>query len=194
MRISSSLWLTILTTVVVSSACGAGAGERRERIDGMREIEGIPCTDYAWYEAETGRFKGCTLAREIVVDTSRIPAGTKVDVDTDHKPVMLFLPHDTEIDGHVCRGEGHEYQTKLHPNGRLAFCNLPLPAKIDGVPCEKSTFWTWTLVGPAGVDFHDDGSLKGCLLAEDYSLDGTTYRKGTRFQRDAAGRAIAAPH
>lgn len=175
--------LTILLSIAVTLP--GLAGESR-RLREPETIDGVPCRTKAWFH-DSGRLASCTLDAEATLEGRTLPAGTRVGLDERGRPGCVFLPGPTEIDGHVCRGKGHGFQTCFHPNGALRFCNLEQPEWIQGVPCQRSTFFIEIFVGRAGVTFHEDGRLRGCLLAGPFERDGRRLERGTRVEFDAEG-------
>ena len=117
-----------------------------------------------------------------------LPAGTRVRPDAAGNPDIAFLGEDTLLEGHLCRGgDGHGYMTGFHSNGRLRLCWLREAETVQGVPCRRATFLN-DLIGPSvGVTFHPDGSLAGCKLDQDFTLDGVTYDGGSRIEFDRQG-------
>lgn len=162
--------LLLLVMLVFFPVVFAGcSGQQSEHELGeITEIDGIPCFDPDVHS--DGRLENCLLARDAVVAGNQFPSGSWLFFDPPGVLRCVFLAHDYEVQGYVLRGKGHDYQTCFHPNGRLSFGSLKEPTVIQGVSCEKGTFMTWLLKGKAGVKFHDNGRLKGCLLSEDVHL------------------------
>lgn len=148
----------------------------------------LPCFKES-YDDE-GRIEWCTLARDAQVSGHAFPEGTRLGFDSEGRLDCCFLARDTALQGHQCRGKGHNYQTCFHPNGTLRFFSLVEPEHIQGVLCDKSTFWKWVFSGNAGVELHDNGSLKGCLVAEDVQIQGKPFKKGGRVAFDPAGKVV----
>jgi len=161
--------------------------QHTERLAGEREIDGVACVTRAWFRAD-GRLESCTLARATTFANGlSLPAGARVGFDEAMSPEVVFLPADTEFDGHLCAGTGSDAaMTKFHPNGRLKFCNLARVETIDGVSCQRSSFWAWVTQGGSGTYFHDNGALQECLLAVDATVDGRVVKakQHVRFDRD----------
>jgi hypothetical protein len=203
-------WLGMATAATLFAACAAvvgafasapaapaaaaATGPRKERLKVPRDIDGVPCAVRAFYRAD-GRLESCTLSRDHVFPNGlTLPEGTRVGLDEAGLPATAFLPRVTAFDGHRCFGDGtHNPMTNFHPNGRLRFCNLAEPETIQGLPCAKSTFWTWMRHGNAGVYFHDNGGLRECLLAGDVTFEGRALRKGAHVVLDADGQVVDAP-
>jgi len=180
------LTMFVLLAVAGTTAC-AGGGRRLARPE---TIDGVPCAERAWISAD-GRLESCTLAEATDFPGVRLPAGTRVGFAAPGRLDCVFLPGPTAIEGHVCRGRGHGFQTCFHPSGRLRFFNLERPETIDGVPCQRSSFWTEVLVGRAGVELHADGSLAGCLLAAPLERDGVRLDRGSRVALAPDGTLLA---
>ncbi len=191
--ISAGVFAACVLLLVALAAAPRGsepaARGRSERLDTPREIQGLPCKTRAFFDA-TGRLTSCTLSRQTTFANGlQLPAGTHVGVDAQQRPDTAFLPANTVLDGHLCVGTGtHDPMTNFHPNGRLRFCNLAEPETIQGIPCQKSSFWIWVTQGGAGTYFHDNGALHRCLLAADVTVEGRTFRKKQHITLDPDGR------
>lgn len=194
--ISAAVFAACVLVLVVLAAAPRGseptARGRSERLDAPREIQGLPCMTRAFFDA-TGRLTSCTLSRQTTVANGlQLPAGTRVGLDAQGRPDTAFLPANTLLDGHMCVGTGtHDPMTNFHPNGRLRFCNLVEPETIQGIPCQKSTFWIWVTQGGAGAYFHDNGALRTCLLSADVTVEGRRFPKGQHITLGPDGRLAA---
>jgi hypothetical protein len=189
--VASSL---VLAAMAASPAAARKQGKEKERMEPLeapREIAGVPCRTRASFDAE-GRLRSCVLSRDTTFANGlTLPEGTQAGFDEEGRPSRAFLPANTSFDGHLCIGTGtHDAITTFHPNGRLAFCNLARPESIGGVPCQQSSFWTWVTQGGSGTYFHDNGVLKSCLLADDVTVAGRTYRKKEHLALDRNGVPI----
>ena len=51
-------------------------------------------------------------------------------VDTSN--YWCFLQKNTEIQGHLCRGDGHDFMTSFYSNGQLRYCELSENITIEG--------------------------------------------------------------
>lgn len=152
-------------------------------------IEDVPCAaGDMWRFTDSGRLHRCTTDRDAVVRNAPLPKGSTVAFNDDGSHRYVFLPKTTVIEGHACRGAGHNFMTGFHANGRLKLCWLPDDATIQGVTCAGFSFWSDAIRrNPSGVTFHPNGQLKSCRLAKDAQVDGATVRKGTRITLDADG-------
>jgi hypothetical protein len=179
-------WLLIPTLAMAAVAAAEFTGGlTRLALDEPRTIDGIPCTNEALLFPD-GRLEGCLLARDAVIAGHEFPAGSWPYFDPPGVLKCVFLAHDHEVQGYLLRGDGNDYQTCFHPNGWLRFGNLRDATVIQGVPCGKSTFWTWILKGPSGVYFHDNGRLKACRLSRDVNQ----LRKHQRIEIDREGNIV----
>ena len=117
----------------------------------------------------------------------RLPPGTRVRLDIAGNLDVCFLGRDTELEGHLCRGQGHDYMTGFHPNGRLRLCWLKKPERIQDIPCRRATFFNDVFGPGVGVEFHPDGSLAGCKLDSDVTMEGRVFEAGERIEFDPEG-------
>lgn len=127
---------------------------------------------------------------ETTKDTlSFLPKGTTICAHEDNR-IICFLPRNTEIQGILCRGHKHDWQTVFYTNGKLALAWLAQNEEIQGVLCKKASFWTEIFGGSAKVQFHDNGKLSRCKLAKDFSIEGQTFKKGDIVYFDREGKLI----
>ncbi len=127
------------------------------------------------------------LERPETIQGHALPAGTRVALDGAGNLDICFLGRDTELEGHLCRGQGHNYMTGFHPGGRLRLCWLRNPETIGGVPCRRATFLNDAFGPSVGVAFHPDGSLAGCKLDRDFTVQGRELKSGVRIEFDRNG-------
>jgi hypothetical protein len=149
-------------------------------------ISGVMCGETRGASAAfypSGALESCPLARDTALGWHRLSAGTWIYLTEAGELRRAWLPRDTWLDGHVCRGTGYKgWSVEFHENGRLSVCFLARVEEIDGVPCEKGTFWK-ELRGSTMVRLSDAGVLRQCKAARDFTLDGIRYRKGQRVRR-----------
>jgi hypothetical protein len=187
--------VSTLALVAMDAAPNARAvakqAERVERLDAEREIDGVACMTRVSYHPD-GRLRSCVLARDTVFPSGlELPTGTQVGFDDQGVPERAFLPANMVLDGHHCIGTGtHDAMTTFHPNGRLRFCNLADVELINGLPCQRSSFWIWITQGGAGTYFHDNGALQSCLLAADVTVGGQVFRKRDHLRLDRDGTPL----
>jgi hypothetical protein len=187
----------VVVALLVTSARQSEAGAQdtthvvRRRIPAPEVIGGLTCdaTPNAWYY-ESGRLQSCPLSQDTTIATHRFPRGTWVQLNPEGRLASVWLPRDWAVQGHTCRGTGNRgWSVTFHPNGALAFCYLGAVEEIDGVPCERGTFWgemRRAISGGSqlGVRFRPDGSLESCQAARDFQIDGRAYKKGDRVSRE----------
>jgi|WetSurMetagenome_2_1015567.scaffolds.fasta_scaffold51143_3 hypothetical protein len=154
----------------------------------VQETDGVPCDPGRLHQYASGRLQDCTLARDAAVRGVLLPARTVVALEEDGGLRFVFLPRTVTFEGHACRGEGHDYMTRFHPNGRLRLCWLEHDETIQDVPCSRFTWMRDVFGRPSGVEFADDGRLTGCRLSRDIVRDGQAFQKGRRVGIDTTGR------
>ena len=121
---------------------------------------------------------------------SFLPEGTIICSRTKDR-IICFLPQDTEVQGLVCRGGGHDWQTVFYTNGKLALAWLAETTEIQGVPCMKASFLEELFGGSSGVHFHDNGNLSRCKLAKNFTIEDRAFKKRDQVNFDRKGRLIA---
>jgi hypothetical protein len=184
--------LLVLCSPIVTSrqAASADAPATTTRVIAEpTEISGVPCRDFVRTYAD-GSLAGCRLSGDWSWRGQQLPRGTVVALAAGGELEHCFLPADLVIQGHECRGHGHDFLTAFHANGRLSFCNLAADETIDGLPCRGFGFLADVFRGGTGVRFHDDGRLQSCMLAQDFTIEGKHLRKGDRVSFDRQGELL----
>jgi len=154
------------------------------------ELEGVPCAaGKAWFDA-TGKLASCVLSRDATVGAVQLPGGTWLHLTRDGKPDYCFLPRDSVIQGHRCKGSGHSYMTAFQPGGALELCWLAEDETIHGVPCMQASFLSEVFGGGAGTYFHEDGTVARCKLAADTTISGRSLHRGDHVALDRAGKLV----
>ncbi len=133
----------------------------------------------------------CILAREDTLSGEIFPSGTGIHFSENGIFDWCFLQQDTNIQGHLCRGNGHNFMTSFHPNGKLKTCWLADDELIQGIPCSKFRFISAIFVsfhGKSGqTSFHENGELQYCELSENLIIEGKPYNKTDAVRFDHAG-------
>jgi len=155
----------------------------------VAEVQGVSCFGSVEYYQD-GKLTCCTLAREDTLSGQPLPAGTVVHFTPDGYMDWCFLQQNTEIQGHLCRGEGHGFMTGFHPNGQLKNAWLARDEAIQGIPCAKYRFMSVLFGGGENTTFYDDGRLRYTTLAEDITLDGHKLKKGEEIRFSKDGRLV----
>ncbi|MFH1688006.1 MAG: hypothetical protein ABIE70_10880 [bacterium] len=168
-----------------------GAIVRADQSGNVEEIQGVACIGRIEYFTD-GTLESCVLGRQDTLFGQILPESTTVTFRPDSTLRWCFLPHDIEIEGHLCRGEGHGFTTGFHPNGRLQLAWLARDEVIQGVPCARFVFaWLRPFVGGGeGTYFHDNGRLASGYLAKDHTIGGRLIEKGTLVRFDRNGQLI----
>lgn len=154
------------------------------------EIQGVPCTGMI-DTFSNGNLESCTLARDTTVGGQELPAGTVVVFTPEGDFDWCFLPRETRIQGHLCRGSGHNFMTAFHPNGVLRVAWLAEDEVVDGIPCARFRFMATIFGGGGGTHFHDNGRLQSAALAEDFVIEGRSFKRYAVIELDPQGRLIA---
>jgi hypothetical protein len=195
--VTACLFAACVASMAVMASAGPPPGaEKSETVETLKEprvIQNVPCAGYARFDAD-GRLLSCTLSREHTFGRLVLPANTQIRrFHPDGNPKDVHLGRETRFDGHLCRGEGPGgWMAGFTPDGRLEYGFLVEPETIDGVRCERGTFWG-EITGGVIVRFHPDGRLKTCRLAADAQVGGRTYRKGERIWLDPQGAPMPEP-
>ncbi|TFH00876.1 MAG: hypothetical protein E4H13_06300 [Calditrichales bacterium] len=101
------------------------------------------------------------------------------------------------IQGHLCRGEGHEFMTAFYPNGQLKTAWLAQDETIQGIPCAKFKFLSAVLgwIEGSGKNgstvFYENGLLLYCELSENFTIEGRRFRRGDALRFDQEGKLVA---
>lgn len=195
MNPSVLLRLMLIASLVSTAGCarqnkGLKNITRRD-LPKPEEIQNVPCDRFAVF-FEDGTLLTCTLSRDAEVGEASLPAGTKVRFHEDGTLWYAFLPEDTEIEGHLCKGDGHNTMTGFYPSGRLQLCWLAEDQEIQGIPCVMATtsgevFGRLAGRGGPGAVFYESGRLKSCKLSRDLEIGGRTYKKKRRIELDEDG-------
>ena len=147
---------------VMASAGPRRAREKSERVEKLGEtrvIQSVPCAGYARFDAE-GRLLSCILSEEHAFGRVVLPANTQI---------RRFHPDGSPKDVHL----GREASSRRPPSAARVPADgwpgsrprtpeygfLVERETIDGVPCERGTFWG-EITGGVIVRFHPDGRLK----------------------------------
>jgi hypothetical protein len=167
---------------VTSQTLAAPAGE-------IVEIQGISCVGPVEYY-QNGNLTSCTLGREDTLSGQPLAPGTVVHFTPEGYMDWCFLQQDTEIQGHLCRGEGHGFMTGFHPNGQLRTAWLAQDEIIQGVPCAKYRFMSILFGGGDGTYFDDKGQLRSCTLSKNMTIEGHNLKKGDKVRFDSDGKLL----
>ena len=155
----------------------------------VTEIQGVSCAGQIDYY-KNGNLESCTLSRNDTLSGQPLPAGTVVVFTEDGVFDWCFLQHDTEIQGHLCRGQGHGFMTAFYPNGTLRQAWLAEDEVIQGIPCSKFRFFSAVFGGfhgkNGGTYFYPNGQLRSCELSRNATIEGREFRRGdlVKFRPD----------
>ena len=189
--------LGALLLVLLSSALEAQVDVplvRRPLADTLT-IDGIPCGPTGKVSAEffrSGRLHSCPIARALTMSGHELPAATWLQFDEDGTLISAWLPHDSVLAGHLCKGTGYKgWSVRFRPGGALSLCYLAQVTEVDGVPCQRGTFWNEIRGGTrTSVSFHENGRLARCQAARGFERDGVAIRKWDVVRLDGEGRLL----
>jgi hypothetical protein len=155
-------------------------------------IDGIACAPTRWSYAEfypSGRLASCPLAALTPIAGYRLPARTWVRLTEDGEIESVWLPQDTYLGDHLCRGTGDRgWSVTFHPTGVLRLCYLAREEIIEGIPCQKGSLWNEVRGrGRSAVHFREDGTLEKCQAARDFTRDGVAVKKWAVVLLNSAG-------
>jgi len=143
------------------------------------------------HESNTDR-TGANLKTDIQDSLAFLPQGSVIS-SRDVNKIICFLPGNTMVQGLLCHGHKHDYQTVFYTNGNLSLAWLVNDTVIQGIPCAAASFWTEILrgsYGSAGVHFHPNGKLSQCKLSRDFKIDEHTFKKGDVLHFDEVGNLV----
>lgn len=162
----------------------------RRKLAADTVISGIPCAKSGKAPAEfhrSGPLAGCALSRAFQIGTHSFPAATWVDLNASGVLWGVWLSNDTQLDGHLCRGEGYKaWSVRFHSNGKLSGCYLVEDTVLEGVPCMRGTFLRELRGGGhTSLQLYSDGKFRSCQAARDTVVAGRAVRKWEVFKRDS---------
>ena len=193
MRVQSIL---LASFMLVPPSMSATAQELvRRPLPDTVTVDGIPCaaTEPAYAEFfPSGRLHSCPIARAMTMGGHELPAATWLQFEEDGTLISAWLPHDTMLAGHLCKGTGYKgWSVRFYPGGGLSLCFLADVTVVDGVPCQRGTFWNEIRGGSrTGVGFHENGRLSRCQAARRFERDGQAIGKWDVVRLDTEGRLI----
>lgn len=163
----------------------------------ITEVQGVPCTGGIEYYAN-GNLMHCSLARDDTLSGQPLAAGTGVHFTEEGDFEWCFLRETTEIQGYLCKGEGHGFMTRFYPNGQLKTAWLAEDQIIQGIPCAKFRFLS-ALIGwvedkgekNGSTGFHENGLLRKCELSENFTIEGQSFRRGDAVRFGQDGKLLA---
>jgi hypothetical protein len=187
--------IALLPIVAAPAGAQRPSDLTRRKLSAVTVIDGIACDAtgpaYAYFHP-SGRLAECPLATATVLFGQALPARTWVEFRSDGRLRHAWLPQDVSLSGHQCLGRGYKkWSVLFHPSGALALCFLPEETVIDGVPCQRGTFWNelWG-GGRTAARFHETGRLQSCQAARAFERNGRQFSKWQVVELDASGRPL----
>jgi hypothetical protein len=141
------------------------------------ELDGYPCKGWVMRH-DNGRLQSFHLSADLTLQGHLLPADTRVFFDRDGKLAHAWLPRETTLAGHACRGS-MKIDTAFHPDGSIAAFFPPDDVRIDGILCEASVFHP--------VYLHPNGRLRQAKLAEAVRVGERVFERGATITLDEAG-------
>lgn len=184
--------------LVVGSKEDHSHGARVEVPEGeIIEVQGVSCSGKIEYY-KNGNLEHCSLAREDTLSGQPFAAGTGVHFTEEGIFEWCFLRQTTEIQGYMCRGEGHGFMTRFYPNGQIRTAWLAEDQIIQGVPSAKFRFLSAVIAWAQGgvgnkngsTGFHENGKLRHCELSENFTIEGKKFRRGDALRFDLEGKLV----
>ncbi|MFA6260304.1 MAG: hypothetical protein WC760_02465 [Bacteroidia bacterium] len=154
-----------------------------------QKVQGIECTGQVKYYAN-GNLEVCSLAKAQIVSQLELPDQTVVCFNPDQTLRFFFLEKPTLLNGHLCKGHGHDWMQCIYPNGQPKLLWLEEDEIIQGIPCSAASFWSDVTGGSAGVHFYENGKLAQCKLSTDFTYEGKTFEKGQHLMLDKNGKQV----
>jgi hypothetical protein len=147
-------------------------------------IQGFPCEKGWIHFKENWLLLSFQLSNEYIYKDILLPAKTwfHFPYQEVQPGYVCSFPYDYKIQGYLCGGSGgyKGTHTGFYDSGKLRSFFPPKDIIVEGVPCESSLL--------VNVKLYENGSIKSCKLAEDYQIDGKTYKKGKMIEFDASGK------
>lgn len=171
--------------VIGGRAVHQGADVRLVQLRADSTIDGVRCGPTGRASAgvyPNGRLESCPVAHDTTIAGNILPRLTWIYLSPSGELAHGWLDHNTTLNGHACRGTGYKgWSVQFHPGGRLKSCFLVDVEVIDGVPCQRGTFWN-ELSGSTSVLLREDGTLASCKAARTFQRGGNTVRGGERVR------------
>ena len=171
---------------------GIGFESLRENSDGSSigklaedtVIEGWPCRQGFVAFHAGWRLDECHLSREYERNGIVMPEGTRVFPDKAGNPGICMFPHDTNVQGYLCRGSrSGGFMTAFYASGRLHWFYSRDPVMVNGITCKNSLF--------EAIYLHPDSRLRQCQLDQPVALEGKKHPRGAVIHLDQTGALIS---
>lgn len=145
-------------------------------------INGIITCGTVAYWSSNNAVQFVRLATNQVLWGHELPAGTGISFKPDGTPFWCFLAKNTELEGHVLIGAGHNWMTGFYPGGQLRCGGLVNVELIDGIPCAQAYPGMTLFRSNPTTWFHENGHLKSAEAAITFRhRDGQIIEKGKRI-------------
>jgi len=179
----------VAVALLIFLANDPGKGFHEATLPAPVMFAGLPCGRNVGVDA-LNRIRRCTLEPGAFIRGDRVPARSVVFFTEQGAIDKVFLANDARLQGHVCRGGGHDWETRFYPDGQLALCWLAADERIDGVSCRRATVWADLTGGKVGVWFDRSGALRQCEAGNDFTLGRCKVTTGDTVTFDEQRNAV----
>lgn len=189
--------MVVLGVAAMATLAGPMEGQgfdtvRQLKLEADTMIDGYHCGPTGRASAEfheSGALASCPLFTPTIVAGHSLPAGTWIQLTDTGQLWSVWLPADTKLAGRLCHGTGYKgWSVRFHETGALAMCYLGTETQIDGVWCQRGTFWNELRGGfESSVGFHPSGRLRRCQASRSFEKDGVRVQKWQVVEMDEAG-------
>lgn len=149
-------------------------------------IQGFPCARGWIHFRRDWRVLSCQLSTDFDFNGCRLPAETWIHFSSneDRTGYVCSFPNDFEVQGYLCGGSGgyKGTHTGFYESGRLRSFFAPEDVEVCGVPCEASLL--------QNVNLYEDGAIKSCKLAREFTQNGKTFRRGKTIEFAPDGTVV----
>lgn len=188
---ASALALVVLFALMSRPQKGEDGklNEAGQALSGPVDVQSVTCEGHISYYPN-GNLRSCTLGAIDTLSGQALPKGTVVAFTSDGVFDFAFLQQPTEIQGVLCKGEGHGFQTLFYPNGKL---KIAWPAKeqtIQNIPVAEYSWMADVFGDGSNLTFWENGQLKRARLSAPITRDGKSFAKGDYIELDSSGAVI----
>lgn len=180
----SAIVLFVLISLGIEAHNPVMKSANGEIITGPIEVQGLSCEASVKYHPN-GQLRSCTLARDDSVSGQAFPEGTLLFFNESGVLTWCYLSRDTEIQGHLCKGEKDGFRTRFYSVDKLKRIWLVRDEIIDNVPCAKYSYFSGN-----DVTFHENGRLQSCKLSRDFAVGDQLFKKGDDIEFDDQGNLV----
>jgi tetratricopeptide (TPR) repeat protein len=144
-------------------------------------LKGYPCKRGKVRMYDNDQLMWLTLSGDHRINNDLIPAGSKVTLSRDGKPLFIQLSKDTEIKGIQVSGKKQlsYWFISFYEDGSLRRFRSVSDVEIDGIPCSYKK----------EIELYPDGHLLTCYLSGNYKTEHESFPAGKQLFIDETGKA-----